>query len=240
MIPFLQQEGFDPQSVTTFQCLSTHFEKIVDALGVLVNLHDIICAWSQETHRIKEKLENIRGEDPKFHEEVFKLMEWLDEYTTKFQQFRLFSDKIQQALYSVKLVFEDDIHLWLDRLMRPGFSHKSGVTLLYDPNTPRDEFETILNIRLKAIKKVAIEHVDITIGGVRHSTPQRDQEQFLFPPGVSVVSSVSSTLDTTIRNLGDVAAVTDHTTAPPHMSPGLLLGPTPQASQGGPRDLTQH
>ena len=102
----------------------------MEALGVLISLHDIICHWSQETTRIKEKLENTKGKDPKIQEELNKLIEWHDEYCSKLEEYKSYSDETRQAMYSIRATYDNDTHLWIDRLMRPGFSHKAGITMI--------------------------------------------------------------------------------------------------------------
>ena len=132
---------------------------------------------------MKEKLENSRADNTELHEEIFKIYEWYDEYSSRLQEFKTFSEKTQGSLYSIKLVFEDDIQAWVDRLMSPGFSHKPGMTMLYEPASPRDAFETVLHIRLKAIRKVVVDHEDISLGRENHSTPQQGLVSSYFHQG---------------------------------------------------------
>ena len=123
--------------------------------------------------------------------------------------------------------------------MSTGFSIKPGITLLFDSVTPREAFETVIHTKLNSIKRNFADPQDLTLGRENHSTPQASRGQVFFPQGVSAVSSISNTLNSTVKNLRDIA-VTDHSiTTHPHMSPGLSVGSNTHTLQGGPGDLTQ-
>ena len=165
-------------------------------------------------------------------------------------------------MYSVKVHQEEDVYLWIDRLEKPGFPYKAGVTLIYNPLITNKEFGVAMGNRLRTIRKTVLEHIDITVPGVHHSTPQQNKAGFLFPPedytqvgvpaSMTSVSSVASIMDSTVRNVGDhypdvttsapimstgsntAANVDQRLVSPPHVPPPLQLGPTPQSLRGGP------
>ena len=129
LVPFLLQEKLKILEVDTFQNLANHFSKVLEALGTLVSLHNIVCLWSQEVFRVKEKVTNCRDISLEIHEEILRILEVYDEYVVKFQEFRSYPDMIQNSFYSIKFVLESDVQIWVERLMSPGFSIKPGITL---------------------------------------------------------------------------------------------------------------
>ena len=85
LVPFLLQEKLEILEVSTFQCLATYFSKVLEALGTLVSLHNIVCLWSQEVYRVKEKLANNRDISLEIHEEILRILEVYDDYAVRLQ-----------------------------------------------------------------------------------------------------------------------------------------------------------
>ena len=76
-------------------------------------------------------------------------------------------------MYSVKVHQEEDVYLWIDRLEKPGFPYKAGVTLIYNPLITNKEFGVAMGNRLRTIRKTVLEHIDITVPGSTTECPNR-------------------------------------------------------------------
>ena len=186
----------DAQS--SFNNLADRFKVMLEVLGALITLHEVIFSWSNETSRVTQLCENP-VDTHTLDNEIEKLGMLYNEYKDRYEEYNNYPQALRDSMYSLdmEIGLKSDIMLWLDRLDKAGHVPKAGPTLLFDPQIGRDEYMMAAGQRLSGmVQRWAIrgEHTASPASGPgrAHSTPQYSGASVWFADETAQLTQVEA------------------------------------------------